>query len=394
MSNEIKSALDSLEARINERLKEANEKAALGESTSKESKATLDAMLKDHSELIKAFDNVKKDVNSLLQKGHEVQAESDSKQTLGETFVNSDSFKSFRSDRDVKRASVEYKNTVVNSGNNTSTHSQLEGVYGAAFRRLTVMPTLQMGATDSNILYYSRETTWSNNAAGQAEGSAKAESDWAATEVTRPVQTIAHFIKVSKQALDDSSFLASHIQRRMIHGINNKVEQLVITGDGVGPNISGWTAAGNSTATSPIGTGNIFGLAREMVTDIIDSDYEPSYFYFNPRDWAKLETTQRGTGDAAYVGASGAINYANNGLTGILWGVPVIQSSNVPLGTIFCKSSDADLYADRAGTVIEMFEQDGTNAQSNLVTVRAETRGALAVFAPTAIRTGVIGGIT
>ncbi|GAG02504.1 unnamed protein product, partial [marine sediment metagenome] len=78
----------------------------------------------------------------------------------------------------------------------------------------------------------------------------------------------------------------------------------------------------------------------------------------------------------------------------LLWGLPVIMSNNVPAGTLICKSVDADMFADRQSTVIEMFEQDDTNVQSNLVTVRGEARGAALNFVPAAIRTGLISGIT
>jgi hypothetical protein len=52
------------------------------------------------------------------------------------------------------------------------------------------------------------------------------------------------------------------------------------------------------------------------------------------------------------------------------------------------------MYISRNDTIVEMFEQDGTNVQSNLVTVRAEARGAEAVMTPAAIRTGNITAIT
>ena len=88
------------------------------------------------------------------------------------------------------------------------------------------------------------------------------------------------------------------------------------------------------------------------------------------------------------------MNYVNNGMTLLLWGVPVIKSNNVPAGTIYCKSRMADQFFTRQDIVVEMFEQDSDNVQKNLVTVRAESRGALAVYAPAAIRSGVIASIT
>ena len=93
-------------------------------------------------------------------------------------------------------------------------------------------------------------------------------------EKTVPIITVPHFLKASKQALEDSTFLASYIDMRMAHGVRNKIEQQIITGDGVGQNFSGWLATGNSTATSPLLTIDIYGLASKMKYEIIAADYE------------------------------------------------------------------------------------------------------------------------
>ena len=263
-----------------------------------------------------------------------------------------------------------------------------------AFRMLTVMDTVTQGQTSSNIVYYSRELGWTNNAAGTAEGGNKPESDLTFEEVTVPIITIPHFIKVSKQALDDSSFLQSYIDRRMSHGINNAVEQQVISGDGTGQNYSGWLAAGNFVEIDPAGTTDIYGLASKQKYAMIAADYMPEYFYMNPLDWATAETIRRAAGDAAFVAASGAVNYVNNGLQPMLWGLPVVLSNNIPQGSIICKSTVADMHMNRQSTTVEMFEQDGDNVTTNLVTIRAEMRGAEAVMIPTAINRGLISGIT
>ena len=68
------------------------------------------------------------------------------------------------------------------------------------------------GSASSNSIEYSKESSWVNGAASQVEGSAKAESTLTFAEVSAPVRTIAHFLRVSKQALSDSTFLASYIR--------------------------------------------------------------------------------------------------------------------------------------------------------------------------------------
>lgn len=393
MTTEVKQALDSLEQRIEAKLNATSAKVDAGETESRKDREELKSMLDDHKTLVESVEGLKTDMDNLIQKNHKLEEKAKSEDSLGKQFADSPEFKSFLSG-ERQKARVELKTAIVNSGNDTSRHDQLDGVFGAAFRRMTVMPTIEQYMTDSNILYYSRETSWTNNAAGTAENTAKPESEDLFSEVAMPIRTVAHFIPVSKQSLDDSNWLMSFLDRRMSHGVNVKLENQIINGDGTGQNFSGWAAAGNSTATDPLLTGNIYGLANKMKYEIIAADYEPAYFYFNPQDWAKVETTQRGTGDAAYVGASGAINYVNNGLTALLWGLPVVISNAVPVGTMYCKARDADGYASRMGTVIEMFEQDVDNVQKNMVTVRAEARGAALNFAPAAIRSGDITAIT
>ena len=377
MSTEFKDALSAMHKDIEQKMATVN---AQSEAKGVEYKTALDAL----NLSIKTLDE---QLVELAQK-HAMPLEVMEKKSFGEIFVESEACKSYIGGQ-TSRAQTEIKNTIINSGNGTSRHDQLEGAIPGAFRQLTVMPTVTMGQTSSNIIYYSRELLFTNNAAKTAEGVTKPESVLTFEEVNKAVVTIPHFIKASKQALSDSAFLASYINRRLIHGVNNKVEQYIISDAA-----DGWLAAANSTVTNPAGTVDVYGLANKMKYAVISADYEPSFFYMNPTDWSAAETTRRAAGDNAFVAASGAVAYVNNGLTPLLWGLPVVLSNNVTLGTMICKSSDADMFADRESTIVEMFEQDGDNVQKNLVTIRAEARGAELVFAPAAILTGDISGIT
>jgi HK97 family phage major capsid protein len=379
---ELKTALSEMHEKIDAQIKSVSEKA---DGTDAEYKAAV-------KELDTSIKSLNDEIAELAQKFGTTQEVIEAK-TFGQQVMESDGVKSFL-DGTSSRARVEVKNTILNSGNASSTHDQLAGVVPGAFRQLTVMPTVMQGSAASNTIFYSKESNWVNGAASQVEGNAKAEATLTFEEVSEPVRTIAHFIKVSKQALDDSTFLSSYIERRLRHGINNKVEDQVINGDGTGVNLSGWLATGNNTVISPLLTVDFFGLANKLKMSVIANDYEPSYFYANPADWGAAETARRASGDNAFVAASGAVAYVNNGLTPMLWGLPVVLSNNVPAGTLICKSAEADMYASREGTVVEMFEQDSDNVTKNLVTVRAETRGAELVFTAAAICTGDITGIT
>ena len=382
MSDEIKSALGEMHKEIEKKMALVSEQSEAKGAEYKQSIVDLDASIK----------SLKDEMTELAQK-YSAPVEVIEAKSFGQLILESDSIKSFLSGQSTK-GSVEIKNTIINSGHNTSTYDQMPGVVPGAFRRLTVMPTIMTGSSTSNSIEYSKESNWVNGAASQVEGNSKADSTLTFAEVVVPVRTIAHKLKVSKQALADSTFLSSYIEARLRHGVNNKVESQIINGDGTGVNLSGWLATGNNTVISPLLTVDYFGLANKLKMAVIANDYEPDFFYSNPADWGTAETTRRATGDNAFVAASGAVSYVNNGLTPMLWGLPVVLSNNVAAGTLICKSRDADMYASREGTVVEMFEQDEDNVGKNLVTVRAETRGAELVFTAAAICTGDITGIT
>lgn len=374
---ELKSAVEGMHAKVEEKMQAVADQA---DTKSAEYKAAFSEM----ETAIKALDS---QIVELAQK-HSVAPEVIEAKTFGQEVLGSDGIKSFIAG-ETNRGRTEIKNTIVNSGNASSTHDQLAGAVAGAFRQLTVMPTVTQGSASSNIIYYSKELAYTNAAAITAEGVAKPESTLTFEEVNVAVKTIPTYLRVSKQALDDSTFLASYIERRLRHGVNTSVENYVIN-----DTTDGWLAVANNTVTSPLLTVDVFGLANKMKMEVIGADYEPSYFYMNPADWGSAETERRASGDNAFVAASGAVSYVNNGLTPMLWGLPVVLSNNIPAGTMICKSADADMYANRESTVVEMFEQDGDNVTKNLITVRAETRGANLVFTPAAIRSGDITGIT
>tara|TARA_Y100000310_G_scaffold142034_1_gene141494 strand:- start:2760 stop:3941 length:1182 start_codon:yes stop_codon:yes gene_type:complete len=379
---ELKSKLDEQSKSIDAKLASM---AELSEAKHKEELAKLEEKMSDYVKIADELKELKNAFTNIEQKGVKM-AEPVQIKSLGESMTQSEQFKNWMDGR-TQKARVELKNTIVNSGNDTSRHEQLGGVVAGAFRMLNVMGTVTRGQTSSNIIYYSKELAWTNNAAGTAEAGNKPESSLTFEEVSREVKTIAHFIKISKQALADSTFLASYIDRRMGHGVNNKIEDQIINGDGLGQNLSGWLATGNHTPVLVGDATNFFDYTNNLKYAVIAADYSADVYYVNPTDWSAAEQLKVGTGDSRYIGADGAITYTQNGLQPMLWGLPVVLSNNIPAGTVVCKSFDADMYADRESTVIEMFEQDGDNVTTNLITVRAESRGAELVFVPAAIVT-------
>lgn len=313
----------------------------------------------------------------------------------GQSFSESDSFANFKSGGTTK-ASIEVKNTIIGEGgspqnpvNTIVSADRLPGIVPGAFRSLNVLDFVPMGVTSSNQIEYTRELAWTNNGAERAEGVAKPESVLTFELVNDPVRTIAHFIKASKQVLDDAPMLQSYIDRRMRHGVQARMQSQILKGNGTSPNISGLSASGRHTAFTPE-TGEIAldSLNRAKYA-IIGADYSPNVIIMNPADFGAIERVKSTSSSNDYAAGNGAaLAYINGGMTPLLWGIPVVTSNDVASGKFYMMDSNAIQFFMRQGVTVEMFEQDSDNVQKNLLTIRAEARGALAVYTPLAVRFG------
>ena len=309
--------------------------------------------------------------------------------SIGAQFVKTAAFEAFKNGQQQK-ARVELKNTVTNTVANTFSDRR-PGVVGGAFRELTLEQLLVTLPTTAGAVDYVRENVFTNSAAETAEGAAKPESSITTTLVTEPVATVAHWIKISKQLAADNPAMAAYINARMIYGVNLRVENQIIAGNGTAPNISGFTKSGNFTAhgytaaslTSRFGSGYTrLDLIRAIIADTATNDYPADAILMTPVEWANIETLKDTQG--RYL-----VGNPNGESAPRLWGVPVITSNALAADNVMVLSlRQSATFYNREGVVVEMSESDSDNFTKNLVTVRAERRCMLAVERPAAVRYG------
>lgn len=386
INEEIKKSFENIDKKVGEALAKHDEEFKAFGKASAQSTSDLKALTAEHKSLA---DELKKmgDAIAHIDQNKQTMESSQTNKTLSSEFANSQTFADFKAGKTTKAHGTFQSNLILTGGDNSVTrHDQLTGVVAGAFRPLTVMPTVMTGSTSSNLIYYSRELLHTNNAAETAEGSKAPQSITTFERVQEAVRNVTHFQEVSKQALDDSEFLTSYLDRRLSHGVQKRLESQIINGTGTGVELRGWGATGSATVQSGAGTKDLFGLTNAMKTRVLTSDYMPDYFYMNPVDWANMETQRVSASDDRFLAGNGsAITYINNGITPLLWGLPVVTSNAVPAGTIYCKSTDADMFFNRSGTVVDMYEQNKDNVENDIVTIKASARGAHAIFTPAAI---------
>lgn len=261
-----------------------------------------------------------------------------------------------------------------------------------AQRRLFMRDLLYRGGKVSgNSVYYIKESAFANAASPQAgEGSLKAETTNTFTTVSKPVQTIAHWMSASRQVIDDLPALLAYIKTKLLYGLRYREEVEIVSGDGTGNHLSGLIPAATpfNTALLPAGSSKL-DLLRRALQQVALVDEVPAGFYLlNPTDWADIETIKTeegGTNKGRYiVGDPGAAGTGQPRL----WGKPVVVTTAIAPGTFLCGSSESAELFDRMDATVELSYEDRDNFVRNAVTLLCEERTVLCIYRPGAFVTG------
>ena len=376
--DEVQKATEQANAEIKE----------LGEAKA-ETVARIEAIGKQYDEL---YDRVQ----TVEQKGAAV-SEASQAYNLGEEFVKSDAFKAM-ADGSAGRARLEVKTAIINAtGQNqplVPSDRDVSGIYQTPNRNLRIRDLLPSRVTSSNLVEFTRENAFTNNAGPTVSGSPEAyenvtkpESAITFTLVNEPVVTLAHFIPASVQVLDDSPMLSSHINGRLMYGLKLKEETQLLSGTGSNHQLNGLiTQATAYAAQSPDAVQNEIDKIRDAARQLAASEYEPDFVVLNPVDWYDIEITKvnAGTDDRYIVGDPRNMMGPN------LWGMPIVVTNSITAGTFLIGSRNACEIADRQMASLEMSREDSTNFQKNMITIRAEERLALCVFRTEAFVTGTL----
>lgn len=312
-------------------------------------------------------------------------------ETLGQMVIKTQGFTEFAAGK-TNKMRIE-ANTIIGQEGSPPTNSdvlvapdRLPGIIPGRFRALRVRDVMPGGQTTSNMIQFTRELSWTNNAAETVEGASKPQSAITFELVNAPVVTVAHWLKASKQILDDAPALQAYIDNRLRYGVEYRIDSQLVNGNGTGQNISGILDSGNYTAFNPVAGDNALDSINRAKYDIIGSDYMPTAVMMNPADWGQIERLKKGTGDASYI-----IGDPMGQIVPMLWGLPVVVTNAVPAGTFIISDFMTSYQVfNRMGTVVEMSESDDVNFQKNLITIRAEARLAMATYVPLATRAGLL----
>lgn len=250
---------------------------------------------------------------------------------------------------------------------------------------LRVRDLLTPGRTEGNSIEYAYQVARTNNAAGVAETAQKPESAYTWDVAQSPVKTIAHWVPVSRQAMDDIPQLESLIDGELRWGLDDAEDAELLLGDGTGQHLNGlYTQATPYSAPIAIAGATRIDQLRLALLQVELADYAPDGMVIHPTAWAGIELTK----DAA-----GGYIFANpQGLAGpVLWGRPVVSTKRIGVGNFLTGAFKlAGQIFDRMDTEVRISDQDRDNFIKNMLTVRAEKRLALVVRRPGALVKGAL----
>lgn len=272
----------------------------------------------------------------------------------------------------------------------------------AQFQRpLTIMDLISRGQTSSDAVEYARVTGFTNNAApvaeavtdvavgGNAGGSigtvdsveagVKPKSGLVLEKVATSVKTIAHWLPATKRSLSDAGQVRTLIDLFLRYGLNEELEDQIVTGDGTDENFEGILEV--SGTQSQAWDTNLLVTTRKARTKVRTvGRATPTAFVFNPVDNERIDLLTNSNGDFYFGGPT-------SNPSAPLWGLPRIESEAVPAGTGVVADWRQAVLWDREAATIAVSDSHADFFTRNLVAILAEMRAAFGVIRPSAFVT-------
>lgn len=283
---------------------------------------------------------------------------------------------------DKKHLSVKLENvdlkTLLTSSGFAPAIVRTNRVVPSAQRRTVVADMIPQSPTDSPLVKYMEETTFTNGVGAVAEGGTIAESALAFTERTVSIQKLAGVLPVTDEVLEDTAGFRNLLDNRLLTQLQLAEEDQLLNGNGTSPNLVGFMSK-SGVQTQAKGSDSTQDAIFKAFTLVRYTGYaEPSAVIMHPNDWQSIRLAT--TTDGLYLwGAS-----SEEGIDRI-WGKPVIVTPAQTEGTALV--GDFAMYSHisrRSGVRVDISDSHSTYFVEGKLAVRIEERLSLEIFRPAA----------
>ena len=242
-------------------------------------------------------------------------------------------------------------------------------------KRYGILENVNTGATDSKFVTYVQqtaesETDWTREAGAKTEG----EPTW--SEISEEVKKIASYVKVSKEMLEDLSFIRGEINNDLMEGVRTGIENALLNGAG-GNSIKGLLDASMGLPTFGAGVfslaiqdANISDLLRCVKAQIEAVNFTPTHVVLNPQDIATIQLTKGS--DSTYTYPMYLPTQSGDGEM-IIAGMRVISSTYMTAGS-YLVGDLSKVNVKFRNNINMSVGLDADDFTRNMITILAEAR--------------------
>lgn len=358
-----------------------------------EKRETLDKLEADVKAKIEERDNLKKfeAQREEFLKNAEVDTpneERDEQKSMGEQFVSSQAYKRLLESGAMKQSSwtseaVDLKATMTQTASPIAQPQVQTGITLIFSQPPRVADLMPQGNTNSGTIRYVKETTATNAADTVLEAGTKPESTLILAQVDEPVRKIATILPVTDEMLEDEAQIRSYIDQRLTLFVQEAEDDQLLNGTGVAPDLTGILNRSGLQAAQALGTDTRVEAIYKQITNIRTNAFvEPDGVVMNPADWQDVRLFKDANGQ--YYGPG---PFAADGDLR-LWGLNVVQTTRIAAGTALVGAfRTASQLFRKGGITVDATNSHASYFASNITTLRAEERVALAVYRPGAFGT-------
>jgi HK97 family phage major capsid protein len=290
------------------------------------------------------------------QAGQQLRAKS-----LGQIFIESAEYKAQAARGDFAQANIsvradefEFKTTMTTSAGFAPANDRTDIVVPFATRRPMLQDLIPTIPTTLDAIKYMEETTFTNNAAGTAEGAALPESAIAYTERSQPVENVGTSLPVTEQQLEVQDSIRAIIDQRLMLMYSLKEEADMLTGNGTSPNLLGFLNK-PGIQTQAVGADPVPDALYKLLTKLRGGSnagfVEPTAYVIHPNDWQDIRILKDQNGNYLWGPPS------EPGPERI-WGKPLVVTTAITENTVL--AGDFALYS-------QIWRKRGARVEAGLV---------------------------
>lgn len=225
-----------------------------------------------------------------------------------------------------------------------------------------------------NSYKFMKETTFTNNAANKAEGSAYGEAALALTETTITMERLGVFLPVTEDQLEDEPAAMAYIEDRLGAMVRIKAEDAIINDNGTPPEWEGILGLSGIQSIAATSYDNRFDAVINAIAKINRSDAttnggaRANLVVTDVDDWLDLITLR--TSDGVYI-----LQNPGDAPLQRIWGLPVDLNATIAAGTVLVLDTNYFPLGIRRDMRVRVTDSHGEYFIEGKLAVRVDIKG-------------------